>query len=98
MIHVNFKDITNEYFFFSLLTDHAQTQENLKKLEDRLNKEQDEFIENIFSKKNEIKPAVSDMDMENLGQHSALNALIKNTNGQFDFVDSSYVFVELDKT
>jgi 8-oxo-dGTP diphosphatase len=65
-----------------------------------LNKEQEEFIKNFYGKKSESKwyEANTDANMENDAEHSALNALLKNTNGKYDYVDSSYIFIELEKS
>jgi hypothetical protein len=73
---------------------------NLKKLKTDLNKEQEEFIKNFYGKKSESKwyEANTDANMENDAEHSALNALLKNTNGKYDYVDSSYIFIELEKS
>ncbi len=65
-----------------------------------MNKEQEDFIRNFYPKKTDAKwyEANNDANMENSAEHSALNALLKNLNGKYDYVDSSYIFIELEKS
>jgi receptor-type tyrosine-protein phosphatase N len=98
--HFNTYDYFEPVFVDSKANDDEK-KANIKDLESNLNKEQDEFIKSLTPKTDQLDQVyevASDANMENDSKHSALNALLKNTQGKYDYVDSSYIFIELDKT